>query len=143
MEKAIAVGHVEDEGDLIYHNALSRLFRDEMPGRHTVAWLRIFDRSGDFYGLLWRRGGSLFAPLLWRTLKFVSANEAHIQTKNAFRREAVFIILLGLNCLYKESGGAMSGFKLFATYSMFLQIAFVFLALALTWFGPWTHPGSK
>ncbi len=23
MEKAIAVGHVEDEGDLIYHNALS------------------------------------------------------------------------------------------------------------------------
>ncbi len=32
MEKAIAVGHVEDEGDLIYHNALSRLFRDEMPG---------------------------------------------------------------------------------------------------------------
>ena len=22
----------------------SRLFRDEMPGRHTVAWLRIFDR---------------------------------------------------------------------------------------------------
>lgn len=44
MEKAIAVGHVEDEGDLVYHNALSRLFRDEMPGRHTVAWLRIFDR---------------------------------------------------------------------------------------------------
>ena len=44
MEKAIAVGHVEDEGDLVYHNALSRLFRDEMTGRETVAWLRIFDR---------------------------------------------------------------------------------------------------
>ena len=44
MEKAIAVGHVEDEGDLIYHNALSRLFRDEMTGRDTVAWLRLFDR---------------------------------------------------------------------------------------------------
>ena len=44
MEKAIAVGHVEDEGDLVYHNALSRLFRDEMAGRETVAWLRIFDR---------------------------------------------------------------------------------------------------
>ena len=43
MEKAIAVGHVEDEGDLVYHNALSRLFRDEMAGRETVAWLRIFD----------------------------------------------------------------------------------------------------
>lgn len=44
MEKAIAVGHVEDEGDLIYHNALSRLFRDEMTGRDIVAWLRLFDR---------------------------------------------------------------------------------------------------
>lgn len=44
MKHAIAIGHVEDQGDQVYRNALSRLFADEENGRTTVAWLRVFDR---------------------------------------------------------------------------------------------------
>ncbi len=44
MEKAIAVGHIEDEGDLVYQNALRRLFLEEPSGRYTVTWTRLFDQ---------------------------------------------------------------------------------------------------
>ena len=44
MEKAIAVGHIEDEGDLVYQNALRRLFQEEPNGRYTVTWTRLFDQ---------------------------------------------------------------------------------------------------
>ena len=44
MEKAIAVGHIEDEGDLVYQNALRRLFLEEPNGRYTVTWTRLFDQ---------------------------------------------------------------------------------------------------
>ena len=42
--KAIAVGHIEDEGDLVYQNALRRLFLEEPNGRYTVTWTRLFDQ---------------------------------------------------------------------------------------------------
>ncbi len=48
MEKAISVGHIEDEGDTVYENAIRRLFHDdsldEARRGHVVGWLRIFDR---------------------------------------------------------------------------------------------------
>lgn len=48
MEKAISVGHIEDEGDTVYEAALSRLFHednlDEFRRGHVVSWLYIFDR---------------------------------------------------------------------------------------------------
>ncbi len=46
MEKALAVGSVEDEGDTVYQNALRRLFSDDEDngGKYAVTWLRIFDR---------------------------------------------------------------------------------------------------
>lgn len=47
MEKAIAVGHIEDEGDLVYQNALRRLFLEEPNGRYTVTWTRLFDQMED------------------------------------------------------------------------------------------------
>jgi uncharacterized protein Yka (UPF0111/DUF47 family) len=47
MEKAIAVGHIEDEGDLVYQSALRRLFLEEPGGRYTVTWTRLFDLMED------------------------------------------------------------------------------------------------
>lgn len=46
MEKALAVGSIEDEGDTVYQTALRRLFSDEEKagGKYAVTWLRIFDR---------------------------------------------------------------------------------------------------
>lgn len=46
MEKALAVGSTEDEGDTVYQTALRRLFSDEedASGKYAVTWLRIFDR---------------------------------------------------------------------------------------------------
>lgn len=44
MEKAIAVSHIEDEGDRIYHNAIRRLFHEEPGGKEATTWLRLFDR---------------------------------------------------------------------------------------------------
>lgn len=48
MEKAISVGHIEDEGDHVYESALRRLFHeediDEYRRGHVVGWLRVFDR---------------------------------------------------------------------------------------------------
>lgn len=48
MEKAISVGHIEDEGDTVYESAVSRLFHednlDEFRRGHVVSWLYIFDR---------------------------------------------------------------------------------------------------
>ena len=45
LKKAIQVGHVEDGGDEVYENALRALFREEdVDGKDSVAWLRIFDR---------------------------------------------------------------------------------------------------
>ena len=45
MEKAIAVGHVEDNGDAVYRNALRAIFHeDEVHGRQAMAWIRIIDR---------------------------------------------------------------------------------------------------
>lgn len=43
MEMSIAIGNVEDEGDVVYRNALRRLFNDEEAGRYTLAWLRMFE----------------------------------------------------------------------------------------------------
>lgn len=43
MEKAIGIGHIEDEGDAVYQNATRRLFLDEENGRYTVTWIRLFD----------------------------------------------------------------------------------------------------
>ena len=37
----------------------------------------------------------------------------------------------------------MSGFKRFCYILYVLASAFVFLALALTWFGPWTHQATN
>lgn len=46
MDMSIAVGHIEDNGDTVYENALRRLFReDETGGKESLAWLRIFDRQ--------------------------------------------------------------------------------------------------
>ncbi len=45
MEKAIAIGNIENEGDDVYHTALSRLFHEDLKDpRCTLAWLRLFDR---------------------------------------------------------------------------------------------------
>lgn len=44
MDKAIMISSIEDEGDIVYSNALRRLFRDEESGRTSVTWLRLFDR---------------------------------------------------------------------------------------------------
>lgn len=44
MEKAMAVSHIEDEGDHVYHDAIRRLFHGEEGGKETLAWLRLFDR---------------------------------------------------------------------------------------------------
>lgn len=48
MNRAIAVGHIEDEGDAVYETALYRLFHDDdlddARRGHVVSWLRIFDR---------------------------------------------------------------------------------------------------
>lgn len=48
MRKAIAIGHIEDEGDHVYESALYNLFHneniDDARRGHVVAWLRIFDR---------------------------------------------------------------------------------------------------
>ena len=45
MEKAIAIGNIENEGDDVYHSALFRLFHEESEdARATLAWLRLFDR---------------------------------------------------------------------------------------------------
>ena len=44
MEKAIAVSHIEDEGDRVYHNAIRRLFQEEEGGKVATSWLRLFDR---------------------------------------------------------------------------------------------------
>ena len=43
MEMSIAIGSVEDEGDVIYQNAMRRLFTDEEAGRYTLAWVRMFE----------------------------------------------------------------------------------------------------
>ncbi|RVU97356.1 DUF47 family protein [Coriobacteriales bacterium OH1046] len=44
MEKARAVGLIEDEGDGVYENALRCLFRDEVDDTERLSWLRLFDR---------------------------------------------------------------------------------------------------
>lgn len=48
MERAIAVGHIEDEGDTVYESALRRLFHedalDDYRRGHVVSWLYTFDR---------------------------------------------------------------------------------------------------
>lgn len=44
MDKAAMISSIEDEGDIVYSNALRRLFRDEENGRTSVTWLRLFDR---------------------------------------------------------------------------------------------------
>ncbi len=44
MEKARAVGLIEDEGDGVYENALRRLFRDSVDEKERISWLRLFDR---------------------------------------------------------------------------------------------------
>lgn len=52
MEKAISVGHIEDEGDTAYEAGIRRLFHDradlaDARRGHVVAWLHIFDRMED------------------------------------------------------------------------------------------------
>ncbi|WP_072500240.1 DUF47 domain-containing protein, partial [Olsenella phocaeensis] len=48
MEKAIAVGNIEDEGDNVYEQGLRNLFHDdtldEARRGHVVGWMRVFDR---------------------------------------------------------------------------------------------------
>lgn len=45
MKQAIAVGHIEDGADTVYEHALRTLFReDEIRGKESLAWLRVFDR---------------------------------------------------------------------------------------------------
>jgi len=48
MEKAIAVGNIEDEGDEVYEQGLRLLFHDdtldEARRGHVVGWMRVFDR---------------------------------------------------------------------------------------------------
>ena len=48
MEKAIAVGNIEDEGDNVYERGLRNLFHDdtldEARRGHVVGWMRVFDR---------------------------------------------------------------------------------------------------
>ena len=48
MEKAIAVGNIEDEGDNVYEQGLRHLFHDdtldEARRGHVVGWMRVFDR---------------------------------------------------------------------------------------------------
>lgn len=48
LNRAISVGHIEDEGDTVYEDALRRLFHeeelDDYRRGHVVAWLRLFDR---------------------------------------------------------------------------------------------------
>jgi len=43
MDHAIMVGHIEDEGDVIYHDALHHLFHGHETGKPTAGWLRLFD----------------------------------------------------------------------------------------------------
>jgi predicted phosphate transport protein (TIGR00153 family) len=45
MEKASAISRVEDQADEVYRTALRTLFHDdELSGKMSTAWLRIFDR---------------------------------------------------------------------------------------------------
>ncbi len=48
LKMAIAIGHIEDEGDTVYENGLRRLFHgedlDEARRGHVVSWMRLFDR---------------------------------------------------------------------------------------------------
>ena len=47
LEKALAVGNVEDEGDVVYESAVRNLFHeanlDDRRRGHVVGWLRIYD----------------------------------------------------------------------------------------------------
>ncbi len=44
MEMAIGVDSIEDEGDIVYKNALADLFRDDVSTLNIMKWSRVYDR---------------------------------------------------------------------------------------------------
>lgn len=64
LEHAKTVTKIEDQGDIVYENALRRLFADEENGRTTAAWLRLFDRMEGVLDACDRAAGVIRAVVL-------------------------------------------------------------------------------
>ena len=43
MERCIKIKQIENEGDVVYHNAIASLFRDNLPAIEVIKWKDVYD----------------------------------------------------------------------------------------------------
>lgn len=47
MEKAISIGHIEDEGDMVYRHGLARMYEEKHDPLETLKWTGLLDKMED------------------------------------------------------------------------------------------------